>query len=590
MLERILRVAWPLLAFALSASLAEAVVENTSGRIGPWQWLGSVGGRGGEPRAFAQGPTGDLALGDDSGVSWWRGAMRERASLSLVRDLAFDREGVLWIASEGGLYAWRSQDRPTPRRLRGGDASNRIQALAVSGSALVVATGAGAFWSSDGRIFQPLPVATDVAVSHVAIRSGSLDRSPYSGGVAAARETQVWLYGAGRLFRVRGIEAASGLRVIDIRAMPLPRPDRDLSLTDFVIDPEGQRIHLVYDDLIAWRPLGEQDSSVSANAWRVERPILPPGALIRRLGWAVGRIWIASDHGLLEADSLAGPFRRSASPVGTTDCVEVQASGSGGALALCRSGLFAYPDLGAKGAVAAAAPSDPSLAPDPPLIEIRRRALRRAGLEAERSEGLWTRLRRRAWFPEVDLHLDTEFDHNRNHNADQSFSSGATHHLYDQNRDDDERYRAAIDFGWDLGDVVYPPDSVNLSRELRQVVSLRDDVSDEINQLYFERQTIRERLETPGAVEPDERIRLRWRARELDAGLDAWTGGWISVWRRDRSAASERASATLSLAPSTDGPAHSKRFPGPSEGPFNPAYAADQATQARYPGERNTER
>ena len=36
---------------------------------------------------------------------------------------------------------------------------------------------------------------------------------------------------------------------------------------------------------------------------------------------------------------------------------------------------------------------------------------------------------------------------------------------------------------WDLGNLAYPDDSVDLSRELRQVTSLRDDVSDEIHQL-----------------------------------------------------------------------------------------------------------
>jgi hypothetical protein len=92
-----------------------------------------------------------------------------------------------------------------------------------------------------------------------------------------------------------------------------------------------------------------------------------------------------------------------------------------------------------------------------------------------------------------------------------------------------------IEFDWDLGGIVYPLESVDLSRELRQVVSLRDDVSDEINQLYFERQTIREKLSarspTASPIEDAEAVRLHWRAQELDAGLDAWTGGWISLWR-----------------------------------------------------------
>jgi hypothetical protein len=582
-----------------------ARADNSPTRTGHWQWLGSVGGRGGEPRAFAQGVEGEIALGDDSGVSWRRGEVRARAALPLVRDLAFDDQGVLWIASEEGLYAWRSQDRPLPRRLQGGDASNRIHDLTVAGSTLVVATASGAFWSSDGRIFQPLRVATAESISHVAMRSGGLDPAisdasrPHS---SRARRAQVWLFGEGRLSRVRGFETNSGLRVTDVRPWPLPRPDRELSLADLVIDPEGKRLHLVFEDLIAWRPLDEEDATEAGDAadpatgamavwrmgdWRIERPNLPPGAVIRRLGWALGRVWIASDHGLLEAESLSGPFRRSASPVGTTDCVEIQGTATGGALALCRSGFFAFPDQGGAGAGGVVALAEPPLPPDPPLAEIRRRALRRAGLSAERSEGLWERLRRRAWWPEVDLRFDTELNYNENRDSDQTFVSGDTRHLFDRARDEDQRYRAVIEFAWDLGGVVYPLESVDLSRELRQVVSLRDDVADEINQLYFERQSIREQLATHEVMEPGEKARMRWRAQELDAGLDAWTGGWISVWQNDHG--SKAASSTSESAPELGAPLFDEvggRLPTQVfEGPFTEA-----RTEARYPGERKLER
>jgi hypothetical protein len=368
--------------------------------------------------------------------------------------------------------------------------------------------------------------------------------------------------------------------------MPLPRPDRELSLRDLVIDPDGERLHMVFDDLIAWRPLDGDEPTMSAIEWRIERPILPPGALIRRLGWALGRVWIASDHGLLEADSLSGPFQRSASPVGTTDCVEIQGSATGGALALCRSGLFAYPDLGGVGSPVAASSSQPILPPDPPLAEIRRRALRRAGITAERSEGLWERLRRRAWWPEVDLKFDTVLDYGQNRDSDQTFVSGGTHQLFDRTRDEDQSYRAGIQLGWDLGGVVYPLESVDLSRELRQVVSLRDDVNDEINQLYFERQSIRERLAAPVAMEPEEAARLRWRAQELDAGLDSWTGGWISAWRSDdaRTAPDAHPSESTSndFEDGVDRP--------PSSAFSVPSGPSTQAFQARHPGERNTER
>jgi hypothetical protein len=175
------------------------------------------------------------------------------------------------------------------------------------------------------------------------------------------------------------------------------------------------------------------------------------------------------------------------------------------------------------------------LPPDPPLAEIRRRALVRAGLTARRSQGMWDRLRRRAFWPEVELRFDADFENDSQRDSDQAFLSGDMRHLRDHSRDEGRRFQAGIEFEWDLGGVVYPLESVDLSRELRQIVSLRDDVADEINQLYFERQTIREELATSGSTATSDLSRLHWRAQELDAGLDAWTGGWISHWRALRS-------------------------------------------------------
>ena len=205
------------------------------------------------------------------------------------------------------------------------------------------------------------------------------------------------------------------------------------------------------------------------------------------------------------------------------------------ALALCRSGLFVLESRETStNAIALAEAPIPALSVDPPLTEIRRRALIRAGLTARTTQSLWDRLRRRAFWPEVALRFDASFDYDDSRDSDQAFVSGDTRHLRDRASDEGREYSAAIAFDWDLGGVVYPLESVDLSRELRQVVSLRDDVADEINQLYFERQAIRERLESADGVSPSENAQLRWRARELDAGLDSWTGGWISRWRADR--------------------------------------------------------
>jgi hypothetical protein len=525
---------------------ANAVVETTPAFSEGWRRLESLGGRGELPGSLAQAGNGDVAVGDLAGVSWWRDDVRERAVLPFVRDLAFDSSGVLWIATEGGLYFWHRADRPTRRRLPGGEASNRVHRIAVSNSTMLLATGAGAFWSSDGRIFQLLRVAGAAsAVSHVAIRAASFDRSATPGEWPHPGRTQAWVLGTNRLSLVRGLEASSGIRVTDVQSVPLPRPgggvggDRPV---DLVIDPSGGRLFFVFGDAIAWRSIEDGAFSSESAGWRFARPGLPPGAIIRRLGWAAGRVWIATDHGLLEGQTLEGPFQRTASPVGTTDCVDIQSRTGGQTLALCRAGLFALDSFegGQRETLAISLPafSLPTLPPDPPLEEIRRRAMVRAGLTARRADGMWERLRRRAFWPEVGLRFDADFNSDDQRDDDQAFLSGDTRRLFDHTRDEGRSYQATIELDWDLGGVVYPLETVDLSRELRQVVSLRDDVADEINQLYFERQTIREKLAGPapaaGSIEAGEVARLHWRAQELDAGLDAWTGGWISRWRAHR--------------------------------------------------------
>ncbi len=531
-----------------------------------WHRLESAFGRGEAPVAFARAAGGDLAVGEAGGVSWWRGAERMRAVLSGIRDLRFDSDGVLWIATDAGLFVWRRGDRPVRHTLRGGDAANRVRRLAIAPSGLLLATEGGAYWTHSGRIFQRLrPAGAARPTTRVALRV--VPSGPRKGdGGGRAPIVEAWLFGADRLTRVRGIATASGLRVMDRRDLPMPRVAGGERLEDLVVGPRGERLFLVFEDGIAWRRFdqpaagaGGARSSLSGGTpspWRVERPGLPPGAVLRRLRWGADRVWLVTDHGLLEAETVAGPFRRTGNPVGTIDCLDLQTgperrgaerrrverrTESGGMqgqpIVLCRSGLFVRtertePEERPPEPRALHGPSIVLSDPDPPLAEIRRRALERAGLTVARAEGMWRRLRRRAYWPEIDLSLDLDFESELERDRDQAFVSGDTRRLFDRTKDEGRRYRAGVRFGWDLGEAVYPNETVDLSRELRQIISLRDDVLDEINQLYFERQRIREQLSASPSLSPAEASQLRWRARELDAGLDAWTGGWVHRWRR----------------------------------------------------------
>ena len=72
--------------------------------------------------------------------------------------------------------------------------------------------------------------------------------------------------------------------------------------------------------------------------------------------------------------------------------------------------------------------------------------------------------------------------------------------------------------------MAYHPEEIDVSKEAREVIELRDDVLDEVNQLYFERERARLELESL-SHDTQQAERLRLRAAELAAGLDAWTGG-----------------------------------------------------------------
>jgi hypothetical protein len=121
--------------------------------------------------------------------------------------------------------------------------------------------------------------------------------------------------------------------------------------------------------------------------------------------------------------------------------------------------------------------------------------------------------------------------HDRGHaqrrDYDQSFLSGATRDLVDRESDEDRDLALGLTLSWDFGDAAFHPEEIDVSRESRAVIELRDDVLDEITQLYFERRRTLPQIAALDADSPEAEP-LQQRAAELAAGLDAWTGGWFS--------------------------------------------------------------
>lgn len=97
---------------------------------------------------------------------------------------------------------------------------------------------------------------------------------------------------------------------------------------------------------------------------------------------------------------------------------------------------------------------------------------------------------------------------------------------------------------WDLGNFLYNPEEVDISKEARELAELRDNILKEVTQFYFRRRHLQLELltdqmaaaATPAATAPPERphldaadlLRKQLELEELTAQLDALTGGWFS--------------------------------------------------------------
>jgi hypothetical protein len=321
---------------------------------------------------------------------------------------------------------------------------------------------------------------------------------------------------------------------------------------DVVFDAGGEDVVVVFQSAFAVRAAGE-------GAWRLVKPALPPGVHARRLHAAHGRLWLATDRGLLAAFQLRGPWRRTPSPAGTAAVHSVASDRSTIYVAAGKRVLAA--DLGVAQALAVAACSPPGCAPalgaqallgaqaslgapaslalrtpegDPPIEQVHRATLAYLRLERRQIDSLRRGVSRRGWLPLMSLRMARASDEDRSIDFDQAFTSGELRHLVDRERSTTRDFAASLTFTWDLGDIAYHPEQIDVSREGREVIKLRDDVLDEVTQLYFERRRVMAELFARPDAPPAEKLRLRLRAAELAAGIDAWTGGWFARARASR--------------------------------------------------------
>jgi hypothetical protein len=464
-----------------------------------------------EVRAVAVEPgSGRLAFGDGRAV-WLRtasGGAHAVLRRGPVTALAF-AQGALLVGTERGLWVVDEAGRAREASPGPGSTARLVHALAVVDDVWLAATDDGAFVAAAGGSWQRLdgglPARPALAIAAHAGATGPeidlvVDGEPWHAALERTAER----------IRVAAVRRESGA---------LAGAERG-GFVDAVNAPDGSLV-LASADALAVRS--------AAGAWRALRPTMPPGTAIARIGFGLGHVWLATDRGLLVAPALDGPWQRAAFPAGgaavrsLADGGAFLAAGGAEGLLLGRLAAEATPP-----GVGASALWDRDAHAEEPRVEaVQRAALAYLDLGPERVAALRDGAARRGLLPVLGLHFTRTGQKTRHWGEDQSFVSGATRQLEDRDRDHDRDWGLGVTLEWDLGDAAYHPEEVDVLHESREVIELRDDVLDEITQLYFERRRVLLELANAGDAPPLEQARLRLRADELAAGLDAWTGGWF---------------------------------------------------------------
>jgi len=488
--------------FALAAALLASPAGASGGEPPAERWLAFEAPAGIDRAAEAlaiDARSGRLAVGGERGVALGAldAPLQRVLSRGPVHDLVFEGDGTLLAATEVGLYRIDAQGRASAEDIAAGEGARSVRALAVSGDALVAATAAGVFErvSREPTVWRRVP----------GLPFGEARRVALCTGPHGVRE--VWAAIDGALWSASAEQGA--------RSVALPGAARGEQGPVDLATSASRDLFVVLHRSLAVRS--------AAGEWRVERLVLPPGASPLRIAAEPGRLWLATDAGLVSAPGPAGPWQRASAPAG--NAVVAAIAGARDRLVVATvQGLLVR---AAATAPVGAAPSQPrARRGDPPIRAVQKRALSYVSLDPQRMRELWDAAGRRAWAPEISVRGDWGGDLDRQRSYDETFVSGGTHPLFDRDRRRADGYGVSVGLSWDLGDAVFNLDRVDVSREARLVIQLRDDVLDEVNQLYFERQRVLASLDAPPPDVPVALLRLR--AAELASGLDAWTGGWFS--------------------------------------------------------------
>jgi hypothetical protein len=179
-------------------------------------------------------------------------------------------------------------------------------------------------------------------------------------------------------------------------------------------------------------------------------------------------------------------------------------------------------------------------ASDPPVEALRAAATALVLAEPGRARSLVERARFAGWLPELRLMADRRFA--RTESVDLgSPTNGAELAPVGIDTNNDVRYQCRAT--WDLSKIIFNPDEIGAQSQALRTADTRREIESLVIRLYFERRRLKAESAAADDLDMPSGLRRELRIAELEAELDALTGGAFTHLARHRSAEEESGAA-----------------------------------------------
>jgi hypothetical protein len=163
-------------------------------------------------------------------------------------------------------------------------------------------------------------------------------------------------------------------------------------------------------------------------------------------------------------------------------------------------------------------------ATDPPIEELRAAATALVLAEPERAQSLVARARFAGWLPEIRLRADRRFARGEKVDLGPTVTTPLAPVGIDS--DNDLRYEARLN--WDLSRIAFNPDEIGAQFQALKAADARREVELAVIRLYFERRRLKAESTAADVTDVTSVLKVELRIAEVEAELDAWTGGAFS--------------------------------------------------------------